>query len=246
MKPITRLPEAPHETPAHQPQASPSKPPPGPHTAQAPQRRNLRAPRWTPAEDALLKRLYGRHPHHVIATSLHKHHGVQRAPTAIPQRAGRLGLKPDIPRGYTRLVDAHDKRNGAHVGASQSIVRAARRAGVAKKANHVQAHPWIAPTTWVNDWLAHHYAVTLPGQAADDATAADWLPTSEVARRLGLSPTHAAYKLLRQRGRLRKLAQNVRHMRLPHRVGRPYVWHPGDVEELVRAYREPFRLGRAA
>jgi len=201
---------------------------------------------WTPDEDAIVLRMYNRYPQASVAASIHRHTGSHRTPEAIRNRANKIGAHGDrIPRGHTRLVDAHDKNHGRHTGASVTIIRAAKAAGVLKQAHHVRGQPNIAPTTWVEAWLEEHYRIDLPAIEQADTDVLDWIPTREFARRLGIDKQHAANQLIHQRGRLRKLAQHARRVRLMHRPGRPLVWHPDDVSEIVRAYR-PEQLRRAA
>lgn len=193
--------------------------------------------RYTEAENDVLRRLYGRHPPKRVQALMAERSGILRALGSIRSQARRLGVNGDrIPQGYVRLVEAHDQWHGTHYSSSRAIVRAARRDGVLRKAHHVTHRPLIAPRKWVDAWLADHYRVEATDPTARDVDVMDWIPTPEVARRLGTDPMYTADRLLNTQGRLRDLAKGARTARLMHRQGRPRVWHPDDVDRIVREY----------
>lgn len=196
---------------------------------------------WTPEETQRLRLLYGRHPTKTIQRSLKHLTGHERTLKAICIKATTLRLKPDIPRGYTRLVDVHDKNNRQQRAASDTIKRAAQRDGVLKYANHVHSHPAIAPTWWINQWVEEHYRITLPAQDTTEEATSEWVPTRWIADRLGIPRAHAADTLLRRRGKISRLARGARYIRLNHKRHRPLYWHPDDARAIVKAItgREP-------
>jgi hypothetical protein len=206
----------------------------------APVRTSTRAHpiRYTEVERDIIRRMYNRHPPDAVQRAILRATGVLRATGSIRSEAQRLGVNGDrIPHGYVRLVDAHDQFHGTHYSSSRAIVRAARADGVLRKAHHVTHRPLIAPKAWVDAWLAQHYSVPTP-DGTPEADVIDWLPTPEVARRLGTDPMHTADRLLRTPGRLRTLAKGARHTRLKHRRGAPRVWHPDDVDRIVAAWHD--------
>jgi len=185
--------------------------------------------RWTPAEDAYLRRTYGRYPVITIANKL------TRGTSAVRNRAQRLGIQDRIPRGYTPLAWAHTRPCGPHWGASHAIIKAAKRDGVLRQAPFTRGRPYIAPTTWIEAWLENRH--TAPVDLTTEHVIRYWIRTRDLAADLGIPHTHAAQKLLHQRGRLRRLAKHARRTQIKGLPGQPLFWHPTDAKRLAQTWR---------
>jgi hypothetical protein len=185
--------------------------------------------RWAPAEDAYLRRTYGRYPIRTLTRKL------KRTTSAVRNRAQRIGIQDRHPPGYSPLAWAHTRPCGNHWGASHAIIKAAKRAGVLRQANHVRGRPYIAPTTWIEQWLEDRH--TAPVDATTEHVMQYWIRTRDLAEMLGIRASHAASKLIHMRGRLRKLAKHARRTQIKGLPGQPLYWHPTDAKRLAHEWR---------
>ena len=184
--------------------------------------------RWTPEEDAYLTRAYGRAHPNTMSKRLN------RTPKAIQMRALKLALGDRVPHGYSLLIWAHTRPAGKHWGASQSIIKAAKRDGVLRQATHLRGRPYIAPTKWIDAWIDHRY--TAPVDTQLEEILATWVRTRTLATWLGIPPAHAANRLLHTRGWLQRNTRTCRRYHALTLPGQPLYWHPTDAKNLVERY----------
>jgi hypothetical protein len=187
---------------------------------------------WSEEEVQYLTKVYCHLPVAVIRERLEKRFGVRRSADAIETKAGRLFISDRVPPGYVRLAWAHP--HGANT--SRTILKAALRAGVARRQGGGRGNPWLAPERWVDEWLAAHKRQ--PALVDADVIKRTWMRTQEVAKLVGIRKSHAAADLLHNRTRVAKVFRKVRRYRFMDEAGQPWYWHPEDVREAVEAVAE--------
>ena len=185
---------------------------------------------WTESEIEYLVQVYGRLSLVLIRERLERRFGTSRSMDAIETKAGRLLLSDRVPKGFVRLAWAHPHGSSS----SRTILKAALRAGVARRQGGGRGNPWLAPETWVDEWLAAHTQQPAPCDAG--VIKRTWLRTQEVAGIVGIRRSHAAADLLHNRTRVAKLFRKVRRYRFMSEVGQPWYWHPEDVREAAAEY----------
>lgn len=183
---------------------------------------------WTEAQDATIRRHYGRlHPDHVLR--LVNQRGPHRNLPALRLRAQRLDAG-GIPTGYGVIHDIFASTNGD---AFQRAVDQAKADGVHKQLLHVRGRPHIAPDTWIAEYQAQ---ILRQYEQPAHLEADGWITTAELAARLAVPPAWITSYALKVRGRLGKAFATCRRYRAVARVGRPLLWHPEDADHLVRAH----------
>ena len=183
---------------------------------------------WTEAQDATVRRHYGRlHPDHVLR--LVNQRGPRRNLPALRLRAQRLNAG-GIPPGYGVIHDIFASTNGA---AFQRAVDQAKADGVHKQLLHARGRPHIAPHAWIDEYQAE---ILRQYEHPTNLEANGWVTTADLATELDVPSVWITSYALKVRGRLGKAFGACRRYRAVSRVGRPLLWHPDDAEQLMRLH----------
>lgn len=143
-------------------------------------------PDWHPEEDAILRRLYRTKGAQFVSDKLAEA-GFYRSRFACVNRASRLGVEYDPAsdghrdRGLVYLSDAMPV-SPRKVQATRRIVKAAREAGVLKRAL-AYPHKYMAPARWVDEYME---AIREETKRADYLRA-NWIRTEDVGELFGFS-----------------------------------------------------------
>ena len=191
----------------------------------------MKSPPWTPEQDQYLKAWYGRKPFATVQRGINKR-GPARTITAMHVHARNMGFNGQrIPAGYAALAEALPRYCGTR--AKTRLVRAAERAGVAKRLQHQRGKPVIAPEEWIDNWLRENTSDT----TRDRYYQTHWLSSKEFAARIGIRSNSPASAITQTLKRLNEL-EGVRRVRLLSRPAHPIYWHPEDAQRIMLLRRE--------
>lgn len=174
---------------------------------------------WTPQEDAYLKQIAKTFTANEITKRLNKKFKTQRCASSVKLR--RAQIVPDHgeePIGFTRLIDIAWSADGYNQKTADSFVR--RRAIAEKVISESIIHGrtiQIVPNEWA-DKIVDEMSTYLN----------EWIPTSELARRMGFRHTDQVVNRLAST----KLYPALRSARRIF-IMRNWRWHPDDAEKAI-------------